>query len=111
MSQIDIISSDEQLLASKKDREEKAIIDELQCENLHMPRALIQDLLKMYSNMTPEQKKAFDEDVEKAKIQAMEQELEMEQDNTKAYNFSSHEEADEFLKAEGKIEELPSQEV
>lgn len=80
-------------------------IDALQRENLQMPRALIQDLLKMYSNMTEEQKKAFDEEVEKAKVQSITEEVELEQDKTTALNFKTQEEADEFLKSEGRLTE------
>lgn len=81
------------------------MVEQLAKENPRMPKGCIMDLVKMYNSMTPEQRERFDEEMDKYDPNPMEKCIDDELDATKILHFATAQEADDFLREEGKLVE------
>lgn len=87
------------------------MVEHLEKENLSMPKGCIMDLVKMYNQMTPEQRERFDEEMDKYDPNPMEKCLGNEFDGTSVLHFASNVEADEYLRGEGKLLEDGNEDI
>jgi len=87
------------------------MVEQLAKENPRMPKGAIMDLVRMYKQMTPEQRERFDEEMENWKEERMERTVENEVDNTEVLHFESAREQDEFLRKEGKLGEPENEDI
>lgn len=80
------------------------IVDYLSKENRAMPRGCIEDLVRMYNKMTPEQREQFNEEMDKLDPNPMEKCIDNELDATSVLHFTNAQDADDYLRSEGKLE-------